>query len=289
MDFELNHTIAGKLREIADLLEQQGANHFRVQAYRRAAGTVDALGEDLQSLFERAGIAGLEELPGIGRGIARTLYEMLALGRSSRLENLRGELDPVHLFQTIPGVGPELAERIHDALQVETLEALEVAAHDGRLEQVPGLGVRRAEAVRAGLASMLGHRVRRPGAGAGERPPVALLLEVDQEYRDKAERDALPKIAPRRFNPEHRQWLPVLHAARTGWHFTALYSNTARAHQLGHTRDWVVIFHYDDDHHQESQNTVVTETRGALTGRRVVRGREAECLAYYAESERAKQ
>jgi len=46
----------------------------------------------------------------------------------------------------------------------------------------------------------------------------------------------------------------------------------------------VVIFHYDDEHHQESQNTVVSETRGTLTGRRVVRGREAECLAHYAES-----
>lgn len=288
MDLALNHTIAGKLREIADLLEQQGASHFRVQAYRRAAGTVDALAEDLQKRFERRGIAGLEELPGIGRGIARTLYEMLALGRSSRLENLRGELDPVHLFQTIPGVGPELAGRIHDALQVETLEALEMAAHDGRLEQVPGLGVRRAEAVRAALASMLGRRVRRPGAAAGEGPPVSLLLEVDREYRDQAERGALPKIAPRRFNPEHRQWLPVLHTERGGRHFTALYSNTARAHQLGRTADWVVIFHYDD-HHQESQNTVVTETRGALTGRRVVRGREAECLAYYAEAAGTKQ
>jgi len=282
MDFELNHTIAGKLREIADLLEQQGANHFRVQAYRRAAGTVDALEEDLQLLFERDGVAGLERLPGIGKGIARTLYEILALGRSSRLESLRGELDPVHLFQTIPGVGPELAERIHDTLQVETLEALEVAAHDGRLEQVPGLGVRRSEAVRAALASMLGRRLRRSGGVAGEGPPVALLLAVDREYREQAERDQLPKIAPRRFNPEHKQWLPVLHAERDGWHFTALYSNTARAHRLGHTRDWVVIFHYDDEHHQEAQNTVVTETRGALVGRRVVRGRESECLAHYA-------
>ena len=283
MDFKLNHTIADKLREIADLLEQQGANRFRVQAYRRAAGTVDALEEDLQGLFEGRGIAGLEALPGIGKGIARALYEMLALGRSSRLENLRGELDPLHLFQTIPGVGPELAERIHDALQVETLEALEVAAHDGRLEQVPGLGVRRAEGVRAALASMLGQRVRHPGAIAGAGPAVDLLLEVDREYRQQAKQDALPKIAPRRFNPEHRRWLPVLHTQRGGWHFTALYSNTARAHQLGHTRDWVVIFHYDDEHHQESQNTVVSETRGTLLGRRVVRGREAECLAYYAE------
>jgi len=97
MEFELNHTVAGKLREIADLLEQQGANRFRVQAYRRAAGTVDALDEDVQALFDREGVDGLERLPGIGRGIARSVYEMLALGRSIRLENLRGELDKASL------------------------------------------------------------------------------------------------------------------------------------------------------------------------------------------------
>jgi putative hydrolase len=276
-----NETIAAKLREIADLLEQQKANRFRVQAYRRAAGTVDALSEGVRSLYDREGMNGLESLPGVGRGIARTLFEMIAQGRSSRLENLRGELDPERLFRTIPGVGPELARRIHDTLQLDTLEALEVAAHDGRLERVSGLGPRRAEGIRAALGRMLGSRLRRLGNGVGATPPISMLLDVDLEYRDKVRADALPRIAPRRFNPQHENWLPVLHTARDGWHFTALFSNTARAHQLQRTRDWVVIFYYDDQHHQESQSTVVTETRGALTGCRVVRGREPECLAWY--------
>ncbi len=65
-------------------------------------------------------------------------------------------------------------------------------------------------------------------------------------------------------------------------HFTALFSNTARAHELGRTSDWVVVYHYDD-HHREGQSTVVTETQGPLLGRRVVRGREPECRALYAE------
>jgi hypothetical protein len=70
------------------------------------------------------------------------------------------------------------------------------------------------------------------------------------------------------------------------WHFTALFSNTATAHQLGRTRDWVVIHFYDDDH-AERQRTVVTEVRGALRGRRVVRGREPECRACYERGELA--
>jgi putative hydrolase len=72
-----------------------------------------------------------------------------------------------------------------------------------------------------------------------------------------------------------------MHVTRHGWHFTALFSNTARAHELGRTRDWVVIYFYDEAHH-ENQHTVVTETRGSLINERVVRGREAECREYYA-------
>jgi ribonuclease BN (tRNA processing enzyme) len=88
-------------------------------------------------------------------------------------------------------------------------------------------------------------------------------------------------IAPARFNPSHEAWLPVLHAERDGWQFTALYSNTAQAHQLKRTHDWVRIFHYDSEN-SEGQHTVVTETHGPLGGRRVVRGREMECRGLYA-------
>ena len=97
-------------------------------------------------------------------------------------------------------------------------------------------------------------------------------------YR-KAAAASLRTIAPKRFNPSGEAWLPVLHAQRGEWHFTALYSNTARAHELGRTRDWVVIYYYDGDH-VEGQCTVVTESRGALAGKRVVRGREEECRAH---------
>src|SRR5690606_19168958 len=104
-----------------------------------------------------------------------------------------------------------------------------------------------------------------------ERPSVELLLEIDAEYRRRAEAGELKKIAPRRFNPDHEEWLPVMHAKRDGWSFTVLFSNTAQAHQLEKTDDWVVIYYEKDG--IERQNTVVTETRGPLEGKRVVRGR----------------
>jgi putative hydrolase len=283
MSSSINQTVVDQLLEIADLLQQQQANPFRVNAYRKAAETILSLDTDLDALVEDKGIGGLTVLPHIGKGIATAIYEIVATGRSSRLQGLRGSLDPEKLFQTIPGVGPELAKHIHDELQVDTLESLEMAAYDGRLDKVEGVGLRRASAIRAALAQMLGRKAHPRAHGPQNEPSVETLLDVDLEYRAKAEADKLPTIAPKRFNPQGESWLPILHTIRGEFHFTALYSNTARAHQLHRTKDWVVLYFYDN-HHHEYQHTVVTETHGALIGKRVVRGREPECLEYYARS-----
>jgi hypothetical protein len=282
-----NAQIADLLRETAQLLEAQGANPFRVSAYRNAAAEIAAMPEGLRALFDDKGVAGLDALPRIGRGIAAAIAEMLLTGRWSQLERLRGAVDAAQLFRSVPGIGPGLAERIHEALHIDTLEALEMAAHDGRLEGVAGVGPRRSAAIRAALESMLRRTRVRPRAApaAAGGPDVGLLLDVDREYRERAAAGKLPTIAPRRFNPEGKAWLPVLHAERAGRHFTALFSNTAQAHRLGKVSDWVVIYFYDHEH-AEGQHTVVTETRGPLAGRRVVRGREAECKAHYAEPDR---
>lgn len=281
-DLRENQAVAEWLRQGADLLEQQGANPFRVGAYRRGADRVAGLDRPVRELLATEGTEGLVELPDIGSGIAAAIAEILASGRWSLLDRLRGQATPEQLFRTLPGIGPELARRIHDELHVDSFEALEVAAHDGSLETVPGIGRRRAAAVRAALESRLSRRIQR-GPAVAERPEVELLLSVDREYRRRAEAGELTRIAPRRFNVAGRAWLPVLHAERGPWHFTALYSNTARAHDLRRTRDWVVLYFYDHDH-RERQATVVTERRGPLAGRRVVRGREAECEAWYARA-----
>lgn len=118
-----------------------------------------------------------------------------------------------------------------------------------------------------------------------EAPGVDRILAVDREYREKSDAGTLPRITPRNFNRERKAWLPVLHTRFGPWHFTALFSNTGRAHECRRTHDWVVIFHTDAEG-GEGQATVVTEWRGGLQGRRVVRGREPECAAYYRELDR---
>jgi hypothetical protein len=227
-------------------------------------------------------------LPGIGRGIAAAVAELLITGDWNQLRRLRGAVEPLAVLQSVPGIGPDLARLIHDRLHVATLEALELACVGGRLREVPGIGARRAAGICAAVAAMLDRRRvaarAQPARLASHRPPVAVVLDVDREYRKKAANRKLPTIAPRRHNPTGEAWLPILHTHRDSWHFTALYSNTARAHELGATHDWVVVYFHNDGG-AEGQHTVVSETRGSLSGRRVVRGREAECRAYYARHE----
>ncbi len=272
---ELNNgAVAERLRQAASLLAAQGDNPFRVSAYRRAADTVDRLDRDVRVIAESGGREALDAIPGVGPSIAGAIVEMLTTGRWGFLERLKGVSDPEAMFCSVPGVGPKLAHRVQQKLHLDSLEALEAAAHDGRLREVPGFGARRVAVVRNTLADLLG-RIRTPPRRVEDEPSVAILLDVDREYRDAAARGALRKIAPKRFNPGGEAWLPVLHAMRGPWRFTALYSNTARAHELHRTSDWVVIYFHRDGA-PEGRRTIVTETHGPERGQRVVRGREAE-------------
>ncbi|MGE0354133.1 MAG: helix-hairpin-helix domain-containing protein [Gemmatimonadales bacterium] len=276
-----NAQLALRLEETARLLEEQGGDRFRVRAYRAAATTLRHLDRPASAILDASGLEGLERLPTIGTGIARGIRQMVRTGRYPMLERLRGASDPVSLLAGVPGIGPVLAERIHEQLGVETLEELETAAHDGRLKGVRGLGARRIAGIVDTLASRL-ERVRPRGSRAPEsgQAGVAELLDVDREYRRKVRTGALPKIAPRRFNPAREAWLPILHTTRGTRHYTALFSNTPRAHRLNRTADWVVLY-WDGDGGAERQCTVVTGYQGRLKGKRVVRGREIECLEYY--------
>jgi hypothetical protein len=285
-----NQAIAEQLNRIAELLEAQEANPFRVRAYREAAQTLRNWGEPAYQILEKAGLDGLRRLPNIGESISRSLEQLIHTGKIHLLEQLRGETSPERVLATVPGVGPKLASRIHEKLGIETLTDLEAAAYDGRLDQVAGFGRGRVRGVRESLAGRLHRRApqrERPHPPAvTDQPPVAELLDLDREYRQKAQADRLPKIAPRRFNPTGQPWLPILHTVRGKNHYTVLFSNTARAHELGATHDWVVI--YRDDQGGAGQWTVVTAHYGGLQGKRVVRGREEECERYYQPAAEAK-
>jgi predicted flap endonuclease-1-like 5' DNA nuclease len=274
-----NLEVAARLDEVARLLRDQGANRYRVDAYRSGADAVRRLQRRVSDILRDEGLDGLERLPGIGPSLARAIRALVETGRLPMLERLRGETDPIALLASVPGIGPLLATRLHHDLGIDTLEELEAAAHDGRLAAIAGVGEKRVVGVRDSLASRLGRLRPTDGEIAADEPTVAELLDVDHEYRTEAAAGRLRTITPRRFNPRREAWLPVLHTQRGDRHYTALFSNTARAHELSRTHDWVVL--YVDGARGERQYTAVTARRGVLEGRRVVRGREVECLAYY--------
>ena len=163
----------------------------------------------------------------------------------------------------LKGVGEKLAGLIREYVEtgkVEALESLEKEVPEEKLKSV----------------------VRETSKHVFEKPiqlPVKLLLEVDEEYRTKAAAGRLKKIAPRLMNPEKKAWLPILATEKKGYRFTVMFSNTERAHELGKTSDWVVIYYAKGK--GENQCTVVTEQRGAAKGKRVIRGREKECVEFY--------
>ncbi|HME71329.1 MAG TPA: helix-hairpin-helix domain-containing protein [Myxococcota bacterium] len=128
---------------VGDLLEAQDADSFRVRAWRGAAATVRWTPRPLNQIFATDGRAALLELPGIGKSIASAIEELLHTGRLAMLDRLEGQISPEDLFTTVPGIGETLARRIHAELGIDTLEELELAAHDGRLGAMPGFGARR--------------------------------------------------------------------------------------------------------------------------------------------------
>jgi hypothetical protein len=280
-----NKTIAQKLNEYATYLEGEESNLYRVRAYRQAAQTVQGLERSLSEVVEQEGRAGLLNLPGIGDSLAYTLECLVRTGEFRTRRPEGGHIDPERLLTSLPGIGPQLAHLLHERLGITSLEALEKAAHEGRLSQV-GIGPKRLRGLIDALAGRLQRSVL-PEPIRGE-PSVDELVAVDADYRRQAQAEQGPVagedgivrwVTPRRFNPEQEPWLPVYVANRDGWRYRAVFSNTALAHRLGQTHDWVVI--YFNDGITSGQRTVVTETRGDLRGLRVVRGRERECRGFY--------
>lgn len=278
-----NATIANRLNEYATYLEGEESNVHRVRAYRRAAETVLAQLRPLSEVLGEKGRPGLEALPGIGASLAYTIEGLIRTGEFRTLRAgliaAAGHIDPERLLSSLPGIGRQMAHLLRDRLGITNLEELERAAHEGRLAQV-GIGPKRLRGLIDTLSARLRwSRVVQPVEG---EPPVEELLAVDEEYRRQAEENTLPTVTPRRFNPDHEPWLPLYIKDHDGWRYRALFSNTALAHRLGQTRDWVVVSFSDG--FTSGQRTLVTETRGDLRGRRVVRGRERECRTSYEQT-----
>ena len=121
-----NQEITNTLNEVASLLEAQGANPFRIKAYRNAAQVISARAEPVQVMAETEGIEGLERIPGIGDSLSHSILQLVQTGRLGILERLKGEPASETLFRSVPGIGKNLARKLHEDLGIETLADLGV-------------------------------------------------------------------------------------------------------------------------------------------------------------------
>jgi len=192
-----NIEVARTFDEVADLLEIQGANPFRVRAYRTAARTVGTLSASVESLVRRNGHR-LEALPGIGADLAGKIERLCRTGELPLLEQLKKKTpESLVTLLRIPGIGPKRARLIYRKLGVRTLGQLEKAARAGRLSTVRGLGTAIQQSILRGLEQDKAHAARVPIAEAEAyvRPLVAALgrtpgvehLDVAGSFRRRSE------------------------------------------------------------------------------------------------------
>ena len=192
-----NIQIAKTFDEVADLLEIQGANPFRVRAYRNAARTIGTYPTSVETILRQDGHA-LQELPGIGADLAGKITGLCRTGELPLLTELaRKTPETLVTLLRIPGVGPKRAKLIYQTLGVRTLAQLEKAARDGRLSELRGIGKVLERTILQGIAKDRARIARVPlaEAEAYTRPLLEELqgirgvhqLEVAGSFRRRAE------------------------------------------------------------------------------------------------------
>src|SRR5512136_1114716 len=191
-----NIDIAKIFGEVADLLEIQGANVFRVRAYRNAARTVETVGAPVESMVSSGG--KLEELPGVGKDLAGKIREIVETGELGMLRELAKELpEGLVVMMRIPGVGPKRAKQVYDSLGIATLDDLETAARAGKLRELRGLGPTIEAKILQGITEQRAHAGRHPLAEAEayvkplvehlRRVPGLTRVEVAGSFRRRRE------------------------------------------------------------------------------------------------------
>ncbi|MEJ2468190.1 MAG: helix-hairpin-helix domain-containing protein [Campylobacterales bacterium] len=145
-----NHTIAATFMEIAELLEIDEANPFRIRAYRNAARTIDALPHKLSKMVAEGD--DLTELPGIGESLAQKIEEIVKTGGLKAFESLKKRIPPeLETLLEIPGLGPKRVHDLFTKLRIRSLSDLQKALEAGNVQALEGFGPKLIESIAEGI------------------------------------------------------------------------------------------------------------------------------------------
>ncbi|MBL7085012.1 MAG: DNA polymerase/3'-5' exonuclease PolX [Candidatus Omnitrophica bacterium] len=132
-----NKEVAEIFRQIAEILEIQGENPFRIRAYFKAAQNIESLGRDIAEIAERH---ELEKIPGIGKDLTEKIKEIVKTGKLKFYEQLKDDIpEGLTLLMSVPGLGPKTAKLLYDKLKIRNLKSLEQAARAHKISTLPGI------------------------------------------------------------------------------------------------------------------------------------------------------
>ncbi len=147
-----NSEIARRFYRLSALMEIRGDDPFRLRSYRNAAEAIEVWPTPLKEIAEKEGIAGLQEIPGVGKAIAGKVIDLLERGTFDAWERLIAETPETVLDLTeIPGIGPKTAALLHQRFKVSSLPELKAFVKGGGLDMVDGIGAKTAERIKQAL------------------------------------------------------------------------------------------------------------------------------------------
>lgn len=147
-----NAEIARRFYRLSALMEIRGDDPFRLRSYRNAAEAIQVWPTPLKEIAEKEGVAGLQEIPGVGKAIAGKVMDLLDRGTFDAWERLTAETPETVLDLTeIPGIGPKTAAMLHQRFKVSSLPELKAFVAGGGLDLVDGIGAKTAEKIKEAL------------------------------------------------------------------------------------------------------------------------------------------
>jgi DNA polymerase (family 10) len=147
-----NAEIARRFYRLSALMEIRGDDPFRLRSYRNAAEAIEVWPTPLKKIADEEGLAGLQEIPGVGKAIAGKVIDLLERGTFDAWERLVKETPETVLDLTeIPGIGPKTAALLHERFKVSSLPELKAFVTGGGLDMVDGIGPKTAERIKQAL------------------------------------------------------------------------------------------------------------------------------------------
>ena len=149
-----NEVIARRFYRLAALMELRGDDPFRWRSYRNAAEAIEVWPTPLKEIAEKEGVAGLQEIPGVGKAIAGKVIDLLSRGTFDAWERLTAETpESVLDLMEIPGIGPKTAALLHQRFKISTLPEFKDFVAGGGLDMVDGIGPKTATRIKETLAT----------------------------------------------------------------------------------------------------------------------------------------